>query len=560
MAANVADIKRNWEHLKTLRLPHEERWRLCAEYFTPQKNMNVAQVPGELIKRRVTSSIGPRVLSRGSALLVAYLLDMGRPFISPNVDGAMVQAGRTLNLDAEQQDYLDTVAWRMFDAMLRPKSNYWSSTSRVAVELYAFGTGIRWTGRKRGFGPKYQHRALRSCWIDQNEDGEVDTVYYRYTLPIWRAVKRFPKLLDCEKIAKKNADAKQQLEEITLLQAVEPRENGRVGASSDNKPYLDCTIAPDFDAIAEETGYDSFPFSVARLNVEEGSPYGVGLAWFALPNVMAINAFRQGVEMATWLRVLPPILKPKRLFPKPLDQRPGAINSYDAVGLGFQNLRDAFHKLDIAGDPNAGANWIRDLTQEVEEIFFIDWMSLSDGVQKTAEEIRDRRDLRLRAMSALVPAVDRDLIGRDADRTLDCLIAEGLIPPPPASLSGANVEWDYKGPLAMLQQRSLVDAIGMAFDLALKGKQLDENTPVVVAIDECVRSACEALGLSPGNIRSRAEIEKQKEALAQAANDAHEAALAAQAGTTLRDGGNGIAALEGGLGGGRPPAPQQMAA
>jgi hypothetical protein len=64
------------------------------------------------------------------------------------------------------------------------------------------------------------------------------------------------------------------------------------------------------------------------------------------------------------------------------------------------------------------------LKRDAEEIFHVDWMSLNDGVEKTAEEIRERRDLRVRAMSAVVPSIDRDLIGRGADRTLEAMIEE----------------------------------------------------------------------------------------------------------------------------------------
>jgi hypothetical protein len=36
-------------------------------------------------------------------------------------------------------------------------------------------------------------------------------------------------------------------------------------------------------------------------------------------------------------------------------------------------------------------------------VFYTDWMRLNESVQKTAEEIRERRDLRVGAMSAFVP-------------------------------------------------------------------------------------------------------------------------------------------------------------
>jgi hypothetical protein len=51
---------------------------------------------------------------------------------------------------------------------------------------------VTWTVRKRGFGPIYQCRPLRACWIAEDEDGMVDTLFFQFTLPIWKAVARWP--------------------------------------------------------------------------------------------------------------------------------------------------------------------------------------------------------------------------------------------------------------------------------------------------------------------------------------------------------------------------------
>lgn len=543
MSADVDAILDNFSEMQAARQSHEGRWRDVADYFMPNKNLSVEAKPTEIVRRRVTSSIGPRVLARGSALLVAYLLDPSRPFISPNVEGGFVQAGRSLNLKADSHDYLDTLQWQMFDKMMRPKSNYWTSTTQCAVELYGFGTCIRWTGRKKGFGPKYQYRPLRACWISENEDGDVDTLYFRYTLPLFKAAKKFPKLLENTEIKARFDDPQRRREHIVLLHCVEPRDGGVAGAVATNKPFTSVTIAPEQKIVAEESGYDSFPYSVARINVEEGSPYGTGLAWFALPNVKVINALQQGVELSVALRLNPPLLMPKRMFGKPLDRRPGARNVYDQSGLGFQSAREAVQKLDVSGDPVIGVEYVKSLVTEVEEIFFVDWMSLNDGVQKTAEEIRDRRDLRVRAMTALVPAVDRDLIGKDADRTLEVMTEEGMVPPPPAELSDAMVEWDYKGPLAIMAQRGQFEAIDRIFDLALKGKGLDEGGAKVVAVEECLRAAAEAVGIPVGALLSRTEMDDLLAREAEGVQAMNAADLAQRGATTLRDAGQGVASL-----------------
>jgi hypothetical protein len=560
VGADFKAIDRNWDDLKQLRSAREGEWQSIADYFMPRKGFTVTARPTELMRRRVTSSLGPRILGRGAALLVAYLVDASRPFIGPNVDLGMVQAGRSLNLDAEGTDFLDTLQWAMFDRMMSPQSGFLSSISRLAIELEGFGTGIQWIGRKRGFGPIYQARPLRSCWIADNEDGEVDTNYFRYTIPAWKVLEKYPEADKVQKLRELGSDEKTYRQDVTLLHVVEPRKGGRAGAVATAKPFQACVVAPDFKAILDESGYDTFPYSVARLGVEEGSAYGTGMAWQALPDVAAHNWFRQKMEQAAGLRVDPPLAMPARLFGKPLDRRAGAVNTYNAAGLGFQNLRDAIQRFEIAGDPNAAAQIMDGIKRDAEEIFFVDWMSLNDGVQKTAEEIRDRRDLRVRAMSALVPSVDRDLLGKGADRTLQIMLAEGQLPPPPASLAGIDVDWDYKGPLAMMQQRGQFEGVDRLFDLTTKAIGIDENAKHALMVSEGLRAAAEALGVPVGVMRSRQDYDAAIEAQNTQAQDAADMEHVQGAATSLRDAGQGISSMmgagPGGGAGGRPPLDQ----
>lgn len=562
MAADVKAIMRRWEDMKSARMTREGAWQQAADYFMPNKDFSTTARPSELIRRRIVSSLGPRVLSRGAGLLVAYLIDQSSPFIGPNVDHALVRAGRSTDLAGPSLDYLGRLEWRIFDAMMMPKSGYISSVSRVAVEAMLFGNGVQWIGRKRGFGPRYQARPFRSCWFEENEDGEIDTLYFRYQLPAWRVIANYPDTAKaCDKLWDLGKDEKSCHQLVTLLHCIEPREYGRAGAVATGKPFQSVTLAVDQQCVLEETGYESFPYAIARLNIEEGSAYGTGMAWQAMPDVLAYNYFQQKMQKAAGRRADPVLMKPGRLFPKPLDLRDGAVNNYDPSALGFQRASEAIQKLDIGGDALVAQTVLDGLKRDVEEIFFVDWMSLNDGVQKTAEEIRDRRDLRLRAMSSLVPSIDRDLVGKGADRTLEIMVEEGVVEAAPAELANMEVGWDYKGPLAMMQQRGQFENIDRLFDLATKAQALDPNSTHVIMVAEGLRAAAEALGPPGGLLRSREDYQKMVDSLAEKAAAATEMEHTTAAATAVRDGGQGVSSLLGaGPGGGQGGAPIQEAA
>jgi hypothetical protein len=61
MGADVKAILRTWEDLKSLRMQREGEWQQIADYFMPRKDFSVTGKPTELMKRRVTSSLGPRI-------------------------------------------------------------------------------------------------------------------------------------------------------------------------------------------------------------------------------------------------------------------------------------------------------------------------------------------------------------------------------------------------------------------------------------------------------------------------------------------------------------------
>ena len=554
-----ADFKRlddHFDELKNARLPREQEWQMIADVFLPRKDFTLPQRPTELRKRRLTSSVPAIALRRGAGLLSAYLVSHTQPFIKPNVSRGLVAAGRSTDLDAASRDYLSRVEWAVFDRMILPQSGYLTSLARLNMELFAFGSGVMWTGRQRGFGPRYQTRPLRACWFSENEEGQVDTLFYQFTLPLWRAVERWPNHgVDDWTRAMADENAAKRRELVTIVHGVYPRRGGRPGAEGRAKPFAEVFVCRDKKAILQEGGYDSFPFAVPRLDVEDGSAYGTGLAWWVLPEAMVLNALQQGVENAVELRNNPPLLMPQRLFAKPLDRRGGAANYYDASKLGFQNAPDAVMKLDIAGDVSVAATYLARLEQNVEQAFFTDWMRLRESGNMTAEEVRERRDLRLRGMSAFVPGVDRDLMGVTADRTLEVMDAEAQLERPPAQLSAVDVDWDYSGPLAIAQLKAQADGVLQTFEAALRAKDLDPSAPYVLAVEEGLRTVAEAYALGPEQTRSREEVAALRERDAQAQRLAQDAELANQAAQALQAGGQGIAALQG-AGGGQ----QRMAA
>lgn len=548
-------VRRHFEDAQALRRMHEPGWQAVSDYFYPNASFTCTPVPGQRRPRKVVTNVGRQNLSAAAALVTAYAIDTTQPFLTPNVGRSMAQSGRAvyrtgpdgrkLELDAASRDYLDDLRWQMFDAQMLPQSGFLPATVRCILEFLAFGGCVKWTGRKRGFGPRHQHRPLRSNWWIENEDGEIDTDFFQWTLPAHRLKDKYPRALEHPKIKELCEDEKTASTPVRLVHLVEPRMGGVMGGVAINKPFASRTLLPDHDWFeAKEEGYDSFPYQIPRMDLWEGSPYPSGLGFQALPDLMALNHFSGGMERAIDLLNDPVLFAPTRLFGNKLDRRPGALQTYDPVNLGFQSLKDAIQKADIAGDPSWAERRIAALTVNVERVFFADMMRLRDAANVTAEEIRERRDLRTRSMSFLVPALDRELFGKSADRELEALIEEDLVPAPPPGLSDVEVDWDYAGPLAKAQMLTQVDGALRLFDAVAAAKQFDDSAGDVVAVHEALRTINDSLGNAPAMLNSREAVEAKAAARAEAEAQQQENEAMTATATAIRDAGQGVASVE----------------
>lgn len=555
----VKIISRTFDELKQKRLPRESEWQLIADHFMPRKDFSLTPNPHDLRKRRLTTSVPATSLRNSVAMTVSYLIDPAQPFIKPNVENDLVAAGRGADLDGASADFLYQMEWGIHGRMMRPASGFLTSAPRCATELIGLGTGIMWIGRKRGFGPVYHTRPLRSCWIACGQDGVVDTLHYEFTWPLHKVLARFENARLVDKWF--TSDEAKLNQPITMLHVVDPRREKGVmkGADRARKPFREAFVCLSEKVPLEFGGYDSFPFAVPRLEVEEGSDYGTGRCWHALPDAIGLSTLEQSVENAADLKIAPPLMTPRRLFSRPLDRRPGAMNSYDPAHLGFQDARNAVQSLNLAGDVGLGVDLLGRKVQNIESAMLVDWMRLRESGNVTAEEIRERRNLRIGVMNAQLPGIDRDWMGVVAERTAEIMMAEGDLGDVPPALSGMRVDWDYAGPLARAQMQRGAEAFGRVFDQALKARELDPAAPYVLNVMEGLRAVAEAEGLPFGALRGREDVARMVQAEQARAAEARDMEQLTQGAGAARDMGQALASVAnlGGEGGGEP---QRMAA
>lgn len=553
MTVDLKALLRRWDELKQLRMQREGEWQQIADYFLPQKDFNVASVKGAAIPRKVMTSVPQRCLGEYAQMVFGFMVDQVGPFVNPNAEQGLVQAGRPTTIDGEGREYLDTLAWANRDRMMRPKSGFLQSTSRLGMEYGAFGHAVTWTGHRRGFGARYMTRPARACWLDVDDDDIVNTLFYEFELTCEEVFRRWPDMAKgCDDLMKmwSEPDDKGKGKKVKILHCVYPRMGGERGSLATRKPFAEVFFAHEKkDGLLHEGGYDSFPYAVPRQRVNEGNPYGQGAAWTALPAAIALNRMQDLVEYAIGVKVAPPLFTPSRLFKQPRRDL-GYFNYYDTKMLGFASLKDLVQPMPSGGDPAIGVEWMQQLQAWVEEPFRLFISQLRDAGNVTAEEVRYRKRMNMVGQTGLLTSLGPDYIGILAERTMEIDLKEGVIPPPPESLSGVGIEWEFSGPLHVAQKENQLDAIERLLALAQQALAVDPDAVAVLAVEEALRAAADGMSAPPTVTRSHAQYEAIIKERAQARQDAQDAQMAEMGARAARDASQAMQTQPTGAGGG----------
>lgn len=549
------DLLNSWEAQKQGRLGREAVWQEVSDYCESGESFvddqgNTLLRGGPVTTRQVFTGVGILNSTRLPALLLAYLVNFVRPFLDaslespPDLSGGFVMQNA---MSGSAQAYLAGMGWAYHAEQMRTKSNFLTATVKALRDFVNYGPGIKFSTLNSRGEARFRQFSVKNCWIDVNEDGEVDTLFRRSYYRLDRLIEAFPAAQGCKGISnlldKMKTDADRCRVLIEVNHAVRPRAGGVKYGVSYNMPFASIFWLPKYDGyILKEEGFNTFPYSVARNNPTEDNPYGVGISEQALPDLKSLNHYHASIENNLDLINEPPLLYMNGIFDK-VSFDAGAITGIDPFAAGMSSLRDAVMPLNVPGNVSPAMSYVDRMELRIGEFYFTDWMKLRENGNMTATEVNERRDLRIRSMSSLVPGLDRDMFGNEADRIMELKQKRRLLPPPPPELIGKFISWDYSGPLADAFRANQADVLSKVFSL---WQALSEQAPEIadiIDIDSLIRTWADALGLEPGVLRSKAEAaaRMQQRQQQQQSEQAQQALISGA--TALRDSSQGIANL-----------------
>jgi hypothetical protein len=423
--------------------------------------------------------------------------------------------------------------------------------------LVVFGTNCIYSEWDAAGGQlNFKDHAISTYTIKENNHGDVDTVILTYKFTARQVIQEFGKKNVSKKILEDASSLKSESKKFEFIRIVRPRTDlNPLFEDNKNMPF-EC-VNVDVDAIdivhgvndegyENETGYEEFPFHVARWEKGATEKYGRG----------------QGTDNISDIRMLQQQLRDfndvceKKGFPalEILESFEGTVN----LSKGAQNFvreKGTINPVNPNATGELQAMWqaIQEQRKLIKGYFYQDVftpITQLEGTHRTALEIEQRRQEGLRLLAAPVMNIQSELLTPLIMRCVMLLIRNGRIPQPPLEMmkvtgrskTSIEVEIDkkqlgieYIGPLALALSNQAAQGsegwVGMLSDLAkIKPDALD-----YVNWDNAIPRWAQARGVNVADVATAEQIAAIREERAKQMQMQQAAQMAETAGKTYKD-------------------------
>jgi hypothetical protein len=398
-------------------------------------------------------------------------------------------------------------------------SGYTQAMSENYLDQGSFGTSVVHQYWKDGL--KFKTFALADCWIKENSERFVDTVYRRVRYSGRQIAQEFANIPTklAEKL-RKGMDA-----EYTVYHLVFPRGDKQFLKSiRPVKAFASIWVCEDTKETLRTGGYDWFPYHCPRWVKMSGEVWGRSPALKALPDIKMLNRLEFLLLKGYSKAVDPPLIVDSEAFLVPLKTSPGAVN-YKEPGAGD------VAQLEISRGLNISEEKAEQKREAIRKYFYNDLMKLEkENVEMTAYEAQDRSEKKLRLVAPMLGRQESELLGPQLTLSYMLLTRNGIIPPPPMEFGAMKIE--YTSPAARAQTGMRAFNMDRYIQRLVPVAQINPGVFDIIDWDAYPRELADAMGTSEKILLSPeavAEMKKQRaeqEQMAQLAGTAEPASKA----------------------------------
>ena len=515
------DILRRLERLKKQRTTWESHWQEIADFMRPRKAdiTKTQQTPGNKRTEKIYDGTAINSAELLAASLHGMLTNMSTPWFSLRfTDIAMNEVD-------EAKEWLEETENVLYAAFHR--SNFQEQVHELYDDLILFGTAVMLIEPDKEESFRFSTRHIAECYLAEDENGRVDTVYRKFRMFARAAISQFGAANVGDTILK--TAERDPYEQVQILHCVMPRSERSVGKISKiNKPWASFYIEPDQKLVLSESGYDEMPYVVPRwLKSSYELGYGRSPSMNALADTKVLSKMSEITLRAAQKQVDPPLMVPDDGFMLPIRTVPGGLNFYRA------GTRDRLEPLQTGANNGLGLQMEEQRRQAIRGAFYVDHLVLSQGPQMTATEVLSRTESAMRILGPVLGRLQAELLQPLIGRCWNIMLRGKNLPVAPPMLNAADVEIEYVSPLAKAQKQGEVQAMVRLLELLQPLMQLDPGIVDHIDADGLAKHLISVLGVPAtvtrgadevANIRAQRQQQQQEAAAIQESMQAAEAA------------------------------------
>ena len=497
---HIAALDKRYQSLLSQRSNWEKHWQELADYMLPRK--------ADITKQRTQGDKRTELIYDSTALHSVELLasSLHGMLTSPSTPWFSLQYRDSgLQSNDEANEWLETCSSQMYKALQR--SNFQQEIHELYYDLVVFGTAsifIEYEDKDDTL--RFSARHIAEICISEDMTDKVDTVFRKFKMTARQIIQRFGKDNAPERV-KKDSENDPYVEH-TIIHVVHPRSEAK-GKFAKDKPFASIYYHLDSKVLLSESGFDSMPFCVPRMNKDSVSIWGRSPAMNALPDTKMLNKMSEGTIRAAQKQIDPPLMVPDDGFILPVRTTPGALNFYRT------GTRDRLEPLQVGANNPLGLNMEEQRRQAIREAFYVDQLiTPQSGPRMTATQTLQLAEERMRILGPVLGRLQAELLQPLISRTFELLLRNRQLPEAPEMLQGQNIDIEYVSPLAKAQKLTDLQSTMRGLEVMM---QMGEMIPVADYIDTdgLIKYIAEVTGMPAKVLRSEdeiAELKEQKEA------------------------------------------------
>lgn len=506
---------RRQESLAAERGPWESHWQEVAELVRPMRAEFTGRVtPGTKRTQAIYDSTAGVAADNLASGLWGLATNGGTEWF------ALRHQDDAINADPEVSTWLDDCTKRMRGVFNANGQQFYAQADEFIGDLVSFGTGVYYEEEVPGQNRiKFCTRHLAECFVAENENEQIDSLYRRFEYTARQAVRKWGDRLpsDIRRAAEKEPDRK-----FPFLHAVFPRDDfdARATLSLRGKRFSSVYVSIEGKVLLAEGGYYEFPYQVARWSKASRGLYGDSPAMLALPDIKMINQMSKTTIIGAQKQVDPPILAPDEGTLRGIRTAPGQP-IYGAIDQQGRVLVQPFQ---TGGKINLGLQLEEQRRTAIREAFFYSLMMLAGGPPgapsyRTAYEVMVQNEERMRVMGPQLARLQSEFLDPLITRVFAIMFrANAFAEPPPLLAQYPGLDVEYVSPLARAQKAQRGGATVRAVQAIAPLAQFDPGVMDNLDTDFIARDLADAYGMPAKGLRDPKEVAKVRQARQQQQN------------------------------------------